>query len=91
MAALIVAIVSGVMSLAGVGYTRSAEQANRRSALADETTAALESDRRHAELTAQLRLRCVPENPGFGGLQAHVGTARSAGTGRAGRADRDRA
>lgn len=72
LAALIVAILSGIISLAGVGYTRSAAQANRRSALADETTAALESDRRHAELTPRLRLRCVPENPGSEGYKLTV-------------------
>lgn len=72
LAALIVAIVSVIISMAGVGYTRSAARANRRSALADETTAALEFDRRHAELTPHLRLRCAPENPGSEGYKLTV-------------------
>lgn len=62
-AALIVAIISGFIALASVGYTRMAARANRRSAIAEETTAALESDRRHAELTPRLRVRCAPSTP----------------------------
>ncbi|WP_284741737.1 hypothetical protein [Amycolatopsis sp. RTGN1] len=63
-AALIVAIVSGLISLGSVGYARMAARANKRSAVADETTAALEGDRRHAELTPRLRVRCTPANAG---------------------------
>ncbi len=58
------AIVAGVISLAGVGYARTAARANTRSAVADETTAALEGDRRHAELAPRLRIRCTPANVG---------------------------
>ncbi|VVJ21643.1 Uncharacterised protein [Amycolatopsis camponoti] len=64
LAALIVAIASGIIALGSAGYTRMAARANRRSADADEITAALEGDRRHAELTPRLRVRCAPANAG---------------------------
>jgi hypothetical protein len=64
LAALIVAIISGLIALASVGYTRIAALANKRSAAADETTAALDRDRRHTDLTPRLRVHCAPANPG---------------------------
>lgn len=63
-AALILSIIALSVSVAGTWYTRRAAQANEQSAVADRATAALELDRRHAELTPRLRVRCRPLNPG---------------------------
>jgi hypothetical protein len=64
MAALIVSIIAIVISAASGAYTRIQARANQRSAIADEVTAELERDRRHAELTPKLRVICRPANPG---------------------------
>jgi hypothetical protein len=71
-AALIISVVALVVSIAGTFYMRLAARANQQSAIAESTTAALELDRRHAELTPQLRIRCRPANPGSDRLKMTV-------------------
>ena len=70
-AGFVLSIVAIVISLVSIGYARRATRAGERAAgageraaLAGSTAAAVESDRRHAELTPRLRIRCRPSNPG---------------------------
>lgn len=63
-AAFVVAIVSAAISAASVLYARRAAAAADRSAGSAAITAGLDADRRHAELTPRLRIRCGPANPG---------------------------
>jgi type II secretory pathway pseudopilin PulG len=70
-AALVVAIVSALASVAAVRYARRSDQsaarsatASERSAVASEARAALEAQRRHAELTPRFRVTCARANPG---------------------------
>jgi type II secretory pathway pseudopilin PulG len=78
-AALIVAIVSALASIAAVRYARRSDQsaarsatASERSAVASEARAALEAQRRHAELTPRFRVTCASANPGVDTLRLSV-------------------
>jgi hypothetical protein len=78
-AALIVAIVSALASVAAVRYARRSDRsagrsavAAERSAVASEARAALEGQRRHAELTPRFRITCGPANPGTDTLRLVV-------------------
>jgi hypothetical protein len=63
-AALVVSIVSAAVSGASVLYARRSAGAADRSAGAAAITAALDADRRHAELTPRFRITCAAANPG---------------------------
>lgn len=78
-AALIVAIVSALASVAAVQYARRSDQsaersavASERSAVASEARAALEGQRRHAEMTPRFRITVAPANPGSDSLRLGV-------------------
>ena len=71
-AALVVSIVSAFGSVGAVWYARRSADSSAKSAEAAKTTAALESQRRHAELTPRFRVTCQPANPGSEGLSLAV-------------------
>ncbi|MGH3673237.1 MAG: hypothetical protein ACRDSH_21860 [Pseudonocardiaceae bacterium] len=71
-AALIVSILAVVVSVAATRYARRSAQASEKSAVAASTTAALELDRRHADRTPRLQIRCQPTNPGSDQLHLTV-------------------
>jgi hypothetical protein len=77
---LILPILAIIIALGAVWYARRAARAgeraavaNEQAALAESTTAALEGDRRHAELTPQLRIQCRPASPGSDQYKLTVG------------------
>lgn len=62
--AAIVSIGAFVVSIFSARYAFRSARAGEKSAEASSTTAALEVNRRHTELTPRLRIRCRPSNPG---------------------------
>src|SRR5260370_33661982 len=71
-AALVVAIVAALSAVGAVRYARRSDRSAARSAAAASTTAALDKQRRHAELTPRLRVTCEPSNPGSPTLRLGV-------------------
>jgi hypothetical protein len=71
-AALVVAIVAALAALAAVWYARRSDRSASRSAAAAATTAALDIQRRNAELTPRFRVTCEPSNPGSPTLRLRV-------------------
>ncbi len=65
-AALVVSIVAAAASLGAVWYTRRAARSAETAAAAAEKTAALDAERRHAELTPQFDLACTAGQNGTG-------------------------
>ena len=71
-AALVVAIVAALAAIAAVWYARRSDRSAARSAAAAATTAALDMQRRNAELTPRFRVTCEPSNPGSQTLRLRV-------------------
>src|SRR5260370_22314936 len=71
-AALVVAIVAALSAVGAVWYARRSDRSAARSAVAASTTAALDMQRRNAELTPRLRVSCEPSNPGSPTLRLGV-------------------
>jgi hypothetical protein len=78
-AAVVVSIIAAALSFAALivsivaaKYAARSASASENSAVANSTTAAVEVDRRHAELTPRLRIRCRPPNPGSDRLKLTV-------------------
>jgi type II secretory pathway pseudopilin PulG len=71
-AALVVAIVSALGAVGAVWYARRSDRSAAKSAAAAATTAALDVQRRHAELTPRFRVTCEPSNPGSQTLRLGV-------------------
>ena len=71
-AALVVAIVSALGAVGAVWYARRSDRSAARSAAAASTTAALDFQRRNAELTPRFRVTCEPSNPGSPTLRLGV-------------------
>jgi hypothetical protein len=71
-AALAVAIVSALCAAGAVWYARRSDRSAARSAVAASTTAALDIQRRNAELTPRFRVTCEPSNPGSPTLRLRV-------------------
>jgi type II secretory pathway pseudopilin PulG len=65
-AALVVSIVAAAGSVGAVWYARRSARSSATSANAAETTAALDSERRHAELTPQFEITCSAGGNGVG-------------------------
>ncbi|HUY51797.1 MAG TPA: hypothetical protein VMV92_39880 [Streptosporangiaceae bacterium] len=65
-AALVVSIVAAAGAVAAVWYARRSARSSATSAVAAETTAALDSQRRHAELTPQFEIICTVGDNGVG-------------------------
>ena len=70
--AFVLSIVSTLTAVWSIWYARQSARSAQLSAGAAETTAELDSDRRHAELTPQLRVTCEPLNPGSTTLRLQV-------------------
>jgi hypothetical protein len=71
-AALVVSIVSALGAIGAVWYARRSDRSATRSAVAAATTAALDMQRRNAELTPRFRITCKPSNPGSPTLRLGV-------------------
>jgi hypothetical protein len=71
-AAQVVAIVSALGAVGAVWYARRSDRSAARSAAAASTTAALDLQRRNAELTPRFRVTCEPSNPGSMTLRLRV-------------------
>jgi type II secretory pathway pseudopilin PulG len=71
-AALVVSIVSAVGAVGAVWYSRRSDRSAAKSAAAAATTAALDMQRRNAELTPRFRVTCEPSNPGSPTLRLGV-------------------
>ncbi len=78
LAALLVAIVSALAAIGGLGYTRrsakaadTSAEAAEKSADAAAVTAQLDLDRRHSELTPRFRITCEPAG-GPGGMRMTI-------------------
>jgi hypothetical protein len=65
-AALVVSVVAAASSLGAVWYARRSDVSAARSAAAAETTAALDAQRRHAELTPKFEIVCAARENGAG-------------------------
>lgn len=65
-AALMVSIVAAAASLAAVWYARGSARSAQTAAVAAEKTAALDAERRHAELTPQFEIACTAGESGIG-------------------------
>jgi type II secretory pathway pseudopilin PulG len=65
-AALVVSIVAAAGSVGAVWYARRSARSSAMSAAAAEATAALDSQRRHAELTPQFEITCTAGSNGAG-------------------------
>jgi type II secretory pathway pseudopilin PulG len=72
MAALLVSIVSALAAIAAVWIARRSDRSAAKSAAAAATTAALDVQRRRAELTPHFRVTCHPSNPGAPTLSLNV-------------------
>ena len=72
MAALVVAIVAALAAVSAVWYARRSDRSAAAAATAAATTAALDMQRRNAELTPQFRITCEPANPGSPTLRLGV-------------------
>ena len=70
--ALVVAIVSALGTIGAVWYARRSDRSAAKSAAAAATTAALDLQRRHAELTPRFRITCESSNPGSPTLRLSV-------------------
>jgi len=71
-AALVVAIVAAAAAVSAVWYARRSGQSAAKSAIAASTAAALDMQRRHAELTPRFRVTCEQANPGAPALRLGV-------------------
>jgi hypothetical protein len=71
-AALVVSIVSALAAVVAVWYACRSDRSSARSAAAAATTAALDVQRRNAELTPRFRITCGPANPGSPDLRLRV-------------------
>jgi type II secretory pathway pseudopilin PulG len=72
-AALVVAIVAALAAVSAVWYARRSDRSAAAAAAAAATTAALDMQRRNAELTPQFRITCEPANhPGSPALRLGV-------------------
>jgi type II secretory pathway pseudopilin PulG len=71
-AALVVSIVSALGAIGAVWYARRSDRSAARSAIAAATTAALDMQRRNAELTPAFTITTEPSNPGSPTLRLGV-------------------
>jgi hypothetical protein len=71
-AAFVVSIVSALGAVGAVWYARRSDRSASRSAAAAATTAALDMQRRNAELTPRFRITCELSNPGSSGIRLGV-------------------
>jgi hypothetical protein len=71
-AALVISIVSALGTIGAVWYARRSDRSASRSAIAAATTAALDTQRRNAELTPRFQVTCQPSNPGSTTLRLGV-------------------
>ena len=71
-AAFVVSFVSAVAAVSAVWYARRSDRSASKSAVAAETTAALDRQRRNAELTPRFLITCEPANPGIDTLRLRV-------------------